>query len=567
MCGWIIWTATSYVLAVARGVSIKNAASVLAEGFATGDLRAFQIGCGASALGLWGFTVALAVAAYQDGGTTAVAVAVLIRTLPAACVAPITAWLGDLRSRRGAVAVGAAASLALLAALALVVGAHGPLVAVFAIAAAYAVVATGTRLTQAAMLPELTHGPRQLASANSVWSALENGGFLAGSLVVGVAVSAGSVELAFLLLAGACAVAAISFATMPCDQTPPHRAPLPGTTALRELLLGVREIPADSQLREAVGLLGALSLLDGLLDVLLVVVALRLVRIGAGGVGWLNGAWGAGGLLGGLGGLALLGRGRFGAAISAGGVVIAVALVLLAALADEASALAAFVVFGAGYALADSAGQTLVQRLASDEVLARTFGVVETLYLLAAGLGAIVAPGLIAALGVRGALLVAAGLLPLLLAWRHDRVRRSDADAAVPLPELALLRSLDIFAPLPLATVETLAARASTIPVRAGAAIIRRGEIGDRFYAILEGEVDVLRADGSTVSESAGGYFGEIALLHDVPRTADVSAHGDCRLLTLAGDVFLMAVTGHARSRRTAHAVAEARASDPSGVS
>ena len=125
MCGWIIWTATSYVLAVARGVSIKNAASVLAEGFATGDLRAFQIGCGASALGLWGFTVALAVAAYQDGGTTAVAVAVLIRTLPAACVAPITAWLGDLRSRRGAVAVGAAASLALLAALALVVGAHG----------------------------------------------------------------------------------------------------------------------------------------------------------------------------------------------------------------------------------------------------------------------------------------------------------------------------------------------------------------------------------------------------------------------------------------------------------
>jgi len=547
---------------VTRGVPIRSAASLVAEAFATSDLRAFQVGCAASAIGLWGFTVALAVTAYQAGGTTAVGVAVLIRTLPAAAISPIAAWLGDRHSRRSSVVAGAATSTVLLAGLALVVGAHGPLVAIFALAAACAIVATGSRLTQSAMLPGLTHGPRQLASANATWNAFENGGFLAGALLVGVAVSIASAELAFITLAAACAIAAISFAAMAPDPRPTHRAPLPGTTAARELMLGARVIAADSKLRDAVGLLGALSIVDGLLDVLLVVVALRLVGIGAGGVGWLNGAWGAGGMIGGLGGLALLGRGRFGTAVSAGVVVLAVPIVVLAVVGDEASAFAAFAVLGAGYAVVESVGQTLVQRLASDEVLARTFGVVEALCLLAAAAGAMAAPGLVSALGTRGALVLTAAIPPLLLMVRLDRVRRFDTDAAVPLAELTLLRHLDIFAPLPLATVETLATHASTIAVPAGEPIIRRGEIGDRFYAILEGEVEVLRSDGSTVGESAGDYFGEIALLHDVARTADVTARSDCVLVTLAGKVFVIAVTGHARSSRTAHAVADARAAD-----
>jgi CRP-like cAMP-binding protein len=155
----------------------------------------------------------------------------------------------------------------------------------------------------------------------------------------------------------------------------------------------------------------------------------------------------------------------------------------------------------------------------------------------------------------------AGSLLPLVILARAGRVRRLDAGAVVPLRELALLRSLDIFAPLPLATVETLAVRASTVAVPAGEAIIRRGEIGDRFYAILEGEMAVLRPDGSTVYEYAGDYFGEIALLHDVPRTTDVTARTDCLLLSLSGEAFLLAVTRHVRSNLAAQAVARERRS------
>ena len=75
---------------------------------------------------------------------------------------------------------------------------------------------------------------------------------------------------------------------------------------------------------------------------------------------------------------------------------------------------ALLVAFGIGYALVDVAELTLVQRLASDELLARAFGVTETLYWITTALGAALAPLLIAWLGVRGALAVSgAGLLVL----------------------------------------------------------------------------------------------------------------------------------------------------------
>jgi len=77
-----------------------------------------------------------------------------------------------------------------------------------------------------------------------------------------------------------------------------------------------------------------------------------------------------------------------------------------------------------------------------------------------------------------------------------------------------------------------------------GDAIIRQGEIGDRFYVIADGQVRVLVADdeeagrrgeGKEVARlGPGEYFGEIALLADVPRTASVTAIGPVELLTLS---------------------------------
>ena len=72
----------------------------LREGLATRELRLYVAACAATSLALWAFTVVLAIAAYQAGGTGAVTLAVIARVLPGAIAGPVTALLADRRSRR-----------------------------------------------------------------------------------------------------------------------------------------------------------------------------------------------------------------------------------------------------------------------------------------------------------------------------------------------------------------------------------------------------------------------------------------------------------------------------------
>jgi putative peptide zinc metalloprotease protein len=73
---------------------------------------------------------------------------------------------------------------------------------------------------------------------------------------------------------------------------------------------------------------------------------------------------------------------------------------------------------------------------------------------------------------------------------------------------------------------------------KAGEIIIRQGEEGDKFYIIKSGQVEILiQREGGPVQIAAllarGDYFGEIALIKKVPRTATARAVADCSLLTL----------------------------------
>jgi CRP-like cAMP-binding protein len=66
-----------------------------------------------------------------------------------------------------------------------------------------------------------------------------------------------------------------------------------------------------------------------------------------------------------------------------------------------------------------------------------------------------------------------------------------------------------------------------------GDEVVTQGEPGDAFYAIVSGRADVMRDDRVVRALAAGMYFGEIALLRDVPRTATVVARTSMRLFRL----------------------------------
>ena len=101
----------------------------------------------------------------------------------------------------------------------------------------------------------------------------------------------GGVDVALAFTAVAFALAALALAGIPRDV----HAVDPVEPEGRAIAEGFRAVAADRGLRVVVGVLGVSTLVEGAIDVLVVLVALQLLGLGAAGVGWLNAAWGLGG--------------------------------------------------------------------------------------------------------------------------------------------------------------------------------------------------------------------------------------------------------------------------------
>jgi hypothetical protein len=338
-----------------------------------------------------------------------------------------------------------------------------------------------------------------------------------------------------------------------------EEAEKPSEGILRLAAAGVRTIAAEPNVRLLSLLFGAQTLVAGALNVLVVVVALELLDSGERGLGALNAALGVGGILGAAAALGLVGRRRLAAAFGLGTLAWGVPIALMAAWTDEAGAFVLLAIVGLANTVVDVAGFTLLQRAVPDEVLARVFGTLESIFLGTAALGALIASALVEGLGIDGALVVTGAFLPVVIALTWTRIVRIDAAAPAPGAELELLRSTPIFAALPATTLEQLASSLAPVSVPAGQVVFRQGEAGDRFYVIAEGEVEVSIDGAATAELGPGDFFGEIALLRDVPRTATVTARTALSAFTLERDEFIAAVTGHAPSAEAAGAVVAAR--------
>jgi Cyclic nucleotide-binding domain len=225
---------------------------------------------------------------------------------------------------------------------------------------------------------------------------------------------------------------------------------------------------------------------------------------------------------------------------------------LIGVFPSEAAALGLLACVGVANTLVDFGLQTLMARLASDEVLARVSGVLESVIALTVGIGAVVASLVIDLSSLRVALVVIGALCPLAAAAGWLRLRHLDESIGIRDRDIALLQRVAMLTPLPLPAIERLARGLQLVSVAAGDLVVSQGDVGDRFYVIESGEADVI-GDGRLVATLGPGEgFGEIALLRRVRRTATVRAATGLRLQVLASDHFLPIVTGFTPSAREA---------------
>ena len=528
--------------------------------FANADLRRLELAWAGSIIGHWAYGVALAVFAYQAGGATTVGIVYLIRMIPSGLVSPFAATLADRYRREAVMLASDLVRVALTAAAAAAVFADAPPELVYVLAVVIALAATPFRPAQAAISPSLARTPNELTAANVVSSAVESLGYFIGPALAGLLLAVASTGVVFLVTAGSVLWSAFFISRIRADAEGRKARPVEGSTIVTEALAGFRATLEGPSLRVLVGLMTAQTLVSGALQVLVVVTALRVLDLHKSGVGFLNSAFGVGALIGAIAAFSLIGRRRLSPSFIVGILLWGAPMALVGIWPQTALALLLFGLVGAGNTLVDVAGFTLIQRAVPEHVLARVFGVLEMLYYASAGIGAIIAAPLVNGLGGRTGLIVVGAFLPALVAVVGARLMTIDAEAEAPGPEqLALLRSIPIFAPLPGAPLEHLAARLIPLSVEPGTTIVKQGDPGDRFYIIAEGQVDVDVEGQRSATLGPGDHFGEIALLRDVPRTATVTAATPVVLYALEREDFLSAVTSHAPSAQAAEAIIGAR--------
>lgn len=499
--------------------------------------------------------IAMLVFAYSRGGATVAGLVAVAQLVPAAVLAPVVAAVADRRSPVVLLAGGYLVQAAAMTATAAAVIGGAPIGA-YAAAVVAATAVTTTRPAQAALVPSVAVTPDQLTAANVVVGWLGAAGIAASGLLAGVLISVAGVGSVFAVCAGLGVVAALLVAGLRVGAltSPQEGAPALLAGIGESLRLTVRR----PRLRLMLALLTAAAVVVGALDLLIVILAIGVLGRSQAWAGYLNSVYGVGAVLAATVSAVLVGR-RLGAPILAAALVLSGALAALAFDAGLAGTVALLTVVGASDTLLDVAIRTLLQRSVPPQLIGRVFGVLEGLTMAGYALGALLVPVLVYLGGSRLALLGVAAVLPVAAAAGGRALFGLDAGAPVPVVEIALLRSLPLFAELPAPAIEGLAAALAPVHLPAGTVLIRQGDRGDAYYAIAAGELDAVQ-DGHFLRRCGRGEgIGEIALLRAVPRTATVIAHSAATVYELNRDLFLTAVLGHAPTRRQADLIAGAR--------
>jgi MFS family permease len=493
-----------------------------------------------SAFGDWLYILALVVVAFDlTGSATLVAALTFVRLLPYALFLPFSGVLAD-RANRKALMIGADLGRGVCMLGLLFAGTKETLWVAFPLVFLATAFSSLFGPAMSSVLPALVGDEEDLVKANGIWSQMDALSFVLGPALGGVLVLLGEPRLAFLINS---LTFLISAATLLFVRIPPREAPERSEEEgwLSETLAGFRFL-----FRENEGVLAAftitvtgIGLMGGAMWTLTVVLSEETFDLGGQGTGFLNAAYGAGGLLGGLVVGAVLSRLGLGSAFIWGTAISSAVAILFGLSPAGALPFVLLLALGVTDVFSEVASTTVLQTGTPDELLGRVFGAFESTLIFSMLVGAVVIGPLIDLAGPRAATVILTLVSVVLLLVCLPRLRRMEDALGVRI----FFRRVPVLASLPHRVIDDFASRVRLEKVAAGTDIVRQGERGNRLYILREGEAEVSARgrDGREVEVatlSKNDYFGEIALLRDVPRTATVRSRGPVELYSLGRSDF-----------------------------
>jgi CBS domain-containing protein len=496
------------------------------------------------ALAEHGTWLALLFYAYGRGGVREAGLIAFVSLLPAVILAPLAAYAGDRFRPDRALAAGLAVQASAMGVTAVAMWLDETTVAYGAAIVAMTAVSC-TRPVMAALLPLLTHRPEDLIAANVVAGFAQNTGSFIGPLVAGGILSfsgAGSAFAVFGAMVGVSAALALSL--QPVARSP-QVAIVTARDVLREVSAGLDAVRAEVPVGLVIAILGVSAMVVGAADVLVVTLAETTLAGGGGQAGLLAAAVGLGAIGGSVVATGLIGGARCFRYLIVAAVILGAPLLALPQVEQLLPALALFGAIGVGRSLLAVTGSVAIQRRAPRHARARVFGLLEGLETLAVAGGAAVIAVLIDRYGLGIAVTGLSGAAVTLMVLGSVLFLRLGGDVAPPPPALIdrlladpILRHLDS------PTLERLALSLRQRHVEARTTVVREGEEGRHYYLVQTGGLQVTQKATTIRALGPGDSFGEIALIHRIPRTATVTASTDAQLLVVSRDDFLNAVTG-----------------------
>jgi hypothetical protein len=499
-------------------------------------------------LAVW---IAIAAYAYAAGGVGEASAVMVAQLVPATAFALA---VGDLIRRHGAGAVlrwGLAVQSAgmLVAAVFLHQGVNaGGFVG--AIVAATAV--TTTRPAQSVLTPGMVDGPDELTAAN----------ILSGSLVAAAGLAGPAAAAVIMTAVGSWAVLAVMAAVAAASTAAVWRLPTVRTAGeedAQSLIAGIKATARTPGPRVMVLAVAVYYIVIGALDVLAVVIAVEILGKSEAYSGYVTTATGVGSVIAGSVALALIGRRWIAPWVLISGFAIGTVLVAISFVGSRiAASMVVLVAFGVAATIYELTALMLLQRVSRLDLIGHVFALVEALQMAMLAVGAALVPLAVLLFGSAWAPAAVGVLFALLVGVLGTRIVLIDRSARVPITEMAALRATPLFGALPGPALETVAREARRIAAAAGDVVVRQGEPGHAYFAVISGEL-VVSIDGAARGElHRGDGFGELALIRDAPRAATVRATTEAVLLAVDREPFLTAVTGHAATRDRASSIAAA---------